>query len=171
VNRSVDGGKTTTMKIVEAVLNEKSKFEKMLDHYLAELKTHREFNASALDSESYRYLDLYWGEKGRHPYLFYFEDNLSGFSFVRDPGSTKSECSQMAEFYIIPERRLQGIGKKAAIAVFDLFPGNWEVQIHIKNVVAVKFWKKCIESKARYEPSVTQITAPDRKRLQYYFTV
>ena len=159
------------MKIVEATVSDKSKFEHLLDHYLSELKTHREFNVGATDSKTYRYLDAYWNEKGRHPFLFYLEDHLAGFSFIRDSESTESGCSQVAEFYIIPEKRLQGIGKKAVIEIFNLFQGNWELQIHSKNVTAIRFWEKCIKLRAKYEPSVSQITAPDGKRIQYNFTV
>jgi predicted acetyltransferase len=76
------------MKIVKASLSDKSKFEQMLDQYLSELKTHREFNIGATDSKTYRYLDAYWHEKGRYPFLFYIDNHLAGFSLIRDSEST-----------------------------------------------------------------------------------
>lgn len=159
------------VKIVEAPVSDKPKFEHLLDQYLSELKAHREFNVGAINSKTYQYLDTYWNEKGRHPYLFYLKNQLVGFSFIRDPQSTESGSSQVAEFYVIPGKRLQGIGKKAAITIFGLFPGNWELQIHSKNIAAIKFWEKCIKLIAKYEPSVSQITAGDGNRMQYNFMV
>ena len=159
------------VKIVEAPVSDKAKFEHLLDQYLSELKAHREFNVGATDSKTYPYLDAYWNEKGRHPYLFYFENQLVGFSFIRDTQSTESDSSHVAEFYILPRQRLKGIGKEAAIRIFCLFPGNWELQIHRKNKAAIGFWEKCIKLKVKNEPHVSQIKAGDGNRIQYNFTV
>jgi predicted acetyltransferase len=159
------------LKVVKATLIDKLKFKQLLNQYLLELKTHHEYNVGYTDTKTYRYLDSYWNEKGRHPFLFYLEDQLVGFSLIRDTESTGSECSQVSELYILPDKRLQGNGKKAAIEIFDLFPGKWELQTHNKNKTGIRFWENCIRSKAKYEPSVSKITAPDGKRTQYNFTV
>jgi predicted acetyltransferase len=159
------------VKIVEAAASDKPKFEQLLNQYLSELKIHREFNVGATDSTTYPYLDSYWNEKGRHPYLFYYKNELAGFSFIRDTQSTESLYSQVAEFYIIPEKRGIGIGQKAAFAILGMFPGHWELQVHSKNKAAIGFWEKCIRLKAKYEPNVSRITANDGSRTQYNFEV
>lgn len=159
------------MKIVEAPLIDKPILSQLLDQYLSELKIHREIKIGAINALTYKYLDTYWQEKGRHPFLFYIENHLVGFSFIRDSKSTESECSQVAEFYIIPEERRQGIGKRAAIKIFDLFPGKWELQVHSKNKSATMFWEKCIKLKAKCESFISEITAADGKRIQFNFTV
>lgn len=159
------------VKIVEAAASDKPKFEQLLDQYLCELKTHRELDIGATDSTTYRYLDSYWNEKGRHPYLFYYKNELVGFSFIRDKQSTQSLSSQVAEFYIQPGKRGMGIGQKAAVAIFEMFPGHWELQVHNKNKVAIEFWEKCIWLKAKYKPNISRLTADDGSRTQYYFEV
>jgi predicted acetyltransferase len=81
------------------------------------------------------------------------------------------ECSQVAEFFILPDKRLQGIGKMAAIEIFGLFPGNWELQVHSKNKAAIAFWEKSIRLKSKSEPFISKIATVDGKRIQYNFTV
>ncbi len=159
------------VKIVEAAPSDKPKFEQLLDQYLSELKTYREFNVGATDSTTYPDLDSYWNEKGRHPYLFYYKNELAGFSFMRDTHSTESLSSQVAEFYIIPGKRGIGIGQKAAVIIFEMFPGYWELQVHSKNKAAIGFWKKCLRSKAKYEPNVSRITIDDGSRTRFNFEV
>ena len=159
------------VKIVEAAPSDKPKFEQLLDQYLSELKTHREFNVGATDSTTYPYLDSYWNEEGRHPYLFYYKNELAGFSFIRDTQSTESKSSQVAEFYVIPEKRGIGIGQEVAFAIFEMFPGHWELQVNSKNYEAISFWEKCIKLKAKYGPTVSRITAADGSRNQYNFEV
>ena len=157
--------------IVEATVNDKPKFEHLLDPYLSELKTYREFNVGATDSKTYPYLDSYWNEEGRHPYLFYYKNELAGFSFIRDTRSNESMASQVAEFYVVPKKRGIGIGQEAAFAIFEIFPGHWELQVHHKNYQAIGFWEKCIKLKAKHELTVSRITAADGRRIQYNFEV
>lgn len=100
------------VRIVEAGAVDKPIFEKMLDPYLSELKTHWEISVGATDSTNYPYLDLYWNEEGRHPYLVYFKAELVGFSFVRGTQSTKSMSVQIAEFYIRQKKGEAILGKR-----------------------------------------------------------
>ena len=98
-----------------------------------ELKTYREFSVGATDSKIYLYLDLYGSEEGRHPYLFYYQNKLAEFSFIRHTRSTESMSSQVAEFYVIPRKRGIGIGQADTFAIFEMFPGNWELQVNMPN--------------------------------------
>ena len=149
------------VKIVETTKRNKQKFEKFLDQYLSELNTHREVSVGATDSTTYPYLDSYWKEEGRHAYLLYCNNELVGFSLIRDTRSTESLSSQVAEFYVIPEKRGLGIGKHVVLEIFNMFPGHWELQVHSNNKAAICFWEKCISLKTKYEPNITRIIAND----------
>lgn len=159
------------MRLVKALATEKPLFEKFLDQYLGELSAHREIAVGAMDSASYPYLDLYWQEEGRLPFLIYKAEDLVGFSLIRDTKSTQTPNSQIAEFFIVPEQRGKGIGQEAVFAIFEMFPGGWEVQVHNKNEIALSFWEKCIKAKTKKEIIVSQITAADGERTQYNFEI
>lgn len=52
--------------------------------------------------------------------------------------------SDIAEFYILPCYRKTGLGKKLAFAVFDLFPGPWQVRQIPTAKEAIAFWRATI---------------------------
>jgi hypothetical protein len=70
---------------------------------------------------------------------------------------------------VVPAKRGVGIGQAAALAIFEMFPGHWELQVHRKNYEAIGFWEKCIKLKAKREPTVSRIIAADGSRIKYSF--
>lgn len=94
----------------------------------------------------YRYLDHYWTETGRHPFLILSQDKMIGFVLVNQhlqlSENVGGHC--LAEFFILKKYRRQGLGKLAATAVFKQFPGKWEVSVILKNIPAVRFWRHTI---------------------------
>lgn len=52
--------------------------------------------------------------------------------------------SDIAEFYILPCYRNTGLGKRLAFAVFDLFPGPWQVRQIPTATDAINFWRMVI---------------------------
>lgn len=96
----------------------------------------------------YKYLDFYWTEPARHPFLLLTEGKLCGFVLVRldvrstlSPGTT---TNQIAEFFIMRKYRRRGFGRKSAILTFEQFPGNWEVFQVAGHYSAVNFWRRVI---------------------------
>jgi hypothetical protein len=94
-----------------------------------------------------------------------------GFAFIRDPASTGSAEHQLAEFYIEPDSRRLGIGRRAAAAIWRRFPGQWELQVHARNSAAVQFWASCAEAEAGEAPQLREVQAPDGRRVQFGFRV
>ncbi len=94
----------------------------------------------------YKYLDLYWQEEARRPFIIYVDGNLAGFVLVNahvyleypDP------VHSIAEFFVMRKYRRKGIGRGAAFQIFDKFPGYWEVREMGDNLVAQQFWRKVI---------------------------
>ena len=58
--------------------------------------------------EGVAYLDTYWEQKNRHPFLVYCNDELSGFVLVNQVGSHPKIDWKIAEFFIIGKQQKQG---------------------------------------------------------------
>lgn len=103
---------------------------------------HSRFDNADLDCHGrfeYRYLDHYWAEPGRHPYLIIADGAIAGMALVRE-GSPHS----MAEFLVMPRYRRSGVGASAARLLFSLFPGRWQVREVAGNAAAAAFWRAVI---------------------------
>ena len=106
-----------------------------LKHYLEELSTFGSVE------EAYPYLDDYWKDPTRWPYLIEVGDEPVGFTFINrwSPSGRGTDYS-VAEFYIAPEWRRHGHGMYAAIQVFQEHPGQWELSFSNANINAKAFW-------------------------------
>lgn len=141
-----------------------------MDGYLCEIAGFREVHVGATDVTSYPYFLLYWSEQDRFPFTIWSEGKLAGFAFVRCVRDLGTETMQIAEFYIVPEKRRQGIGSAAAEALWRSFPGKWELQVHIRNKEATKFWSRCIGENS-VQDRVEEISDDDGRRLFFNFSV
>ena len=142
----------------------------LLETYLQELAQYADFTIDATVTLRYPYLDPYFTEAGRHPFLIWRDDQIAGFVLVRDPASTGARW-QVAEFYITPEHRRMGIGRRAITSLWRRFPGAWELQVHARNATAHRFWTACIESLAHGAPEVRHVHAGDGRRFQFNFRI
>jgi len=99
----------------------------------------------------YKYLDHYWTEPGRHSLFIMVNDFIAGFVMVSDfcymcePGDARS----ISEFFVLKKYRRTGVGEAAARAVFEMFPGKWEVVQHPENKPSMEFWEKVISDITR----------------------
>ncbi len=87
----------------------------------------------------YPYLDLYWSEPARCPYLIKVGESTAGLVLIRT-GSPHS----VAEFLVLPKYRGSGVGRAAARMTFAQFDGEWEIHVIAGNAGAVKFWRRAI---------------------------
>ncbi len=53
--------------------------------------------------------------------------------------------SDIAEFYLLPCYRRKGLGRQFAFAIFDLFPGSWQVRQITTAKEAIAFWRTVID--------------------------
>jgi predicted acetyltransferase len=51
---------------------------------------------------------------------------------------------RMCEFFVLNRSRRRGVGRRAAHAVFAMFPGVWEVSELPRNTGAVAFWRRVV---------------------------
>jgi predicted acetyltransferase len=63
---------------------------------------------------------------------------------IRGPAST-GRAWEVAEFYVVPESRREGVGCAALASIWRRFPGDWELQVHSRNSDAVRFWLSCVK--------------------------
>lgn len=141
---------------------------RLLDEYLGEL--HREVGKPAHQPGSYPYLDAYFTEPGRHAFLLRADGEPAGFALVRE-GQSTGGAIQMAEFYVHPSQRRNGLGRAAASAIFTQFPGNWDLQVHARNERGVAFWSSCARALAQGPVRETALNADDGPRIQLEFSI
>lgn len=90
-----------------------------------------------------KYLDLYWTDSDRFPYIFLENQKPIGFALVRE---LNQNSFSIAEFFIIRQARSKGYGLTAAKEIFDKHRGIWSVAQVETNIPAQKFWRKVISS-------------------------
>ena len=102
-----------------------------------------EFEDADVDAHGlfgYMYLDNYWTEEGRHPFVVRVDGKLAGFALVRQTDG----LAMMAEFFVIRRYRREEIGSIVARRIFDMFPGKWRVEQMPRNLAAQLFWRRVI---------------------------
>jgi predicted acetyltransferase len=101
-----------------------------------------EFDGSDLDEHGeygYLYLDVYWTEPDRRPFLLRVDGKWAGFALVRT-----GPPLDMAEFFVLRKYRRSGVGRRTAMALFGMFPGTWTVRQQLSNPSATVFWRSVI---------------------------
>ncbi len=94
----------------------------------------------------YPYLDYYWVEPERTPFLVRVDSNLAGFVLVTRYNylTGLKDTWVIAEFFILRKYRHQGVGEYVARFIFIQFPGAWQVGQILENSSATTFWRKVI---------------------------
>jgi predicted acetyltransferase len=87
----------------------------------------------------YSWLDHYWTEPTRYPFLIRVRGQIGGIVLV-----TGTDLRSIAEFLVMPQYRRLGVGLAAARYVFELFGGAWSVHEVPGNEAAVAFWRRAI---------------------------
>ena len=92
------------------------------------------------DAEGRFALEASWESPNSGFYLF-VDGKPTGFA-IRD--EMPERVSDIAEFYILPCYRNKGFGKLWAFAIFDQFPGPWQVRQVPTAINAIAFWRTTI---------------------------
>ncbi len=134
------------IELVKATEQQKSVLCNLMELYQYELSEIEAKDVNACGLFGYRYLDYYWIEPERHPFLVKVDEKLAGFVLINQHTYLHQDnnAKSIAEFFILKKYRSQGIGKQVAIQIFDKFPGNWEVRQTAFNLGAQAFWSKVI---------------------------
>ena len=93
------------------------------------------------------HLPHWFADETHHPLVMRESGRRIGFAFVGQspfPHMTAGLDFQLAEFFVLRALRRTGLGRRGAFALFDRFPGTWEVTQMARNLPAVKFWRRVI---------------------------
>jgi predicted acetyltransferase len=127
-------------KIKRALIGDKVIIRNLLQLYLYDMAEFedrdRPLNKSG--QYNYKYLDHYWAEKGRYPYLFFAGKEIAGFALVR---KVKKHYS-VAEFFVLRKFRRRRLGLRWATEIIQEHPGEWKIDFLNKNEIAEKFWQE-----------------------------
>ena len=153
------------MKItIESIaVEQKSVFVQMMELYNYDFSEFSNDDLNEYGYFGYSRIDDYWNEEGRYPFFVRVDGKLAGLVLVRS-------CSEymdlqrphnIAEFFIMKKYRRKGVGRVAAMKIFDMFPGGWEVSQWANNLPAQNFWKQVISeyTSEKYD----MFTTTDRK--------
>ncbi|WP_159731972.1 GNAT family N-acetyltransferase [Methylosinus sp. Ce-a6] len=126
------------VKLRLAPLEEKREIAALLRRYLVELGPW-----GYDEPDNYPFLDSYWREARRFPYLIEAEGRAAGFTLVNAISiSGYPVDASIAEFYVLPAFRRTGCGAAAAAQTFRMRAGWWELSYHRDNAAARAFWPK-----------------------------
>ena len=93
----------------------------------------------------YPYLDSYWQEPAREPFLIRADGHLAGFVLINDHSHSGLPLDfAVAEFFVVRKHRRSGVGRAAARAAIRPRPGQWELAIARKNTAALPFWRAVV---------------------------
>lgn len=130
-------------ELVAAPVEEKPLLQRLLQLYLYEFSAHTGDDLGPHATYDYPYLDHYWVEAGRHPFLLRVDGKLAGFALVREPEGPGGRYA-LAEFFVLRAYRGRGLGAWMAHRLFRRFPGPWSLWAMGANEPAVAFWRRTL---------------------------
>jgi predicted acetyltransferase len=88
----------------------------------------------------------WFADDSSHPLLILKNDRPVGFALVSRPPRNQRDAAdfRMAEFFVAAKERRLGVGKDAAVLIFNRFGGTWEVSEFQYNKPAVTFWRSVV---------------------------
>ena len=93
-----------------------------------------------------RFAEAYLTKPQHTPFLFRVEGRFAGLAVVRttDAVDGSGEVTDMEQFFVMRKYRRRGAGEAAARALFDRYPGRWQVRVRHDNLPAQAFWRATI---------------------------
>ena len=145
VNPAID----MNIQVSPASVVERPVLRQLLELYQYDFSEFDGSDIGPLGLYDYPYLDHYWVEPERSPFLVRVNGNLAGFVLVARYNylTGLKDTWAFAEFFIMRKYRHRGVGEHVARLIFDQYPGVWQVAQITENSAATTFWRKVI---ARY---------------------
>ena len=92
--------------------------------------------------DAYPYLDSYWSDPDRHPYLIRADGHIAGFVLINGFSHSGLPVDfAVAEFFVMRKHRRGGVGQAAARAAIAPYAGHWELAVARRNTAALPFWR------------------------------
>lgn len=92
--------------------------------------------------------DDWWANAGHAAFIIRVNGKLAGFALARKGSrvSGADDVMDVAEFFVARAFRGKKVGTTAAHALFNAFPGKWEVRVLKTHAAALRFWSHAIAS-------------------------
>ena len=148
------------ISIEPILIEQKSVFIQMMELYSYDFSEFSDDDINEYGYFGYSRIDDYWNEEGRYPFFIRVNGKLAGLVLVRSccEYNVLPNPHNIAEFFVMKKYRCKGVGKAAAMKIFDMFPGSWEVSKWANNIPAQSFWKQVINeyTSGKYDTFVTK---------------
>jgi predicted acetyltransferase len=95
----------------------------------------------------YHRLPLYWSEpERRFAFLIRLDGRVVGFVLATrgSPAVEDADVLDVAEFFVIRRHRRSGVGRRAAVLLWNALAGRWIVRVSKGNGGAVRFWSAVV---------------------------
>ena len=88
----------------------------------------------------------HWGEPGKHAFLLRVAGHPAGFALLWESrfDDNGADRRYLSAFFVMRAYRRRGYGEAMARALFDRFPGAWQVLEIRDNPNAQAFWRRVI---------------------------
>ncbi len=104
----------------------------------------------------------WWQDVNHIALLVRVDTRLAGFALLNAAAHSGTVVDHnVAEFFIVRKHRRSGVGMAAAHAMFNRYPGRWEVAVMRANAGAMAFWTRCIAAHPAAHPAAGAITRED----------
>jgi predicted acetyltransferase len=149
--KEVSQDKNINIEVGPASVEERPVLRHLMELYQYDFSEFVGADTSPIGLYDYPYLDHYWVEPERAPFLVRVSGRLAGFVLVARYNYLTGEKDTwvIAEFFIMRKYRHHGVGENTARTIFDRFPGAWQVGQIIENSAAIAFWRKVISRYTR----------------------
>ncbi|MBT3315987.1 MAG: GNAT family N-acetyltransferase [Anaerolineae bacterium] len=144
------------IEIKSASLDQKSVTANLIELYKHDLSEFEQTDVNEHGKYGYKYLDHYWVEENRHPFIICVDKKIAGFVLVNDITVTGKSDLYIAEFFILKKYRRRGIGQKVAHSILSQFDVKWELSVSKDNSGGKVFWKKIVEGYTNRNYEVTE---------------
>ena len=154
-----------SIEIIPSLITDKSIIQRMMELFRHDLSEFEDIDLDEHGYFGYPYLDYYWVEPDRYPFIVRVDGKIAGFALINQHTHFPDSQYSVAEFFILRKYRLRGIGRQAAVDIFDRFRGRWEISKLPTNVAALIFWHEVIKSYLLERYTETVVEIQNQKRV------
>jgi predicted acetyltransferase len=135
---------SATVRLVPATPADAERLANLLELYIHDLSAlypHVEIGSDG--RFGYPQLPLYWSEPDRRfPFLIQHGERVVGFALAKrgSPVSQDPDVLDVVEFFVLRQHRRGGVGRAAALQLWQQLPGSWTVRVSEGNLGALDFW-------------------------------
>jgi predicted acetyltransferase len=148
---------------------ERELIRRMMELYLYDFSEYEDTDLDEHGLFVYGDLDYFWFEPTHAAFLIRAAGKLAGFVLVDNDVKVEGNERSICEFFVMRKYRRQGVGRAAAIAVFDQMPGKWEAAVMANNLPAQGFWDRVLHDYTQGAFAVTALNNDEWQGPVYSF--